>query len=239
MRIVISQPMYLPWIGLFNQLKHAQVFVHLDDVNIPQGRSFITRVQLKGKNSLHWLTVPVVRSSRNKICDVLIDDSKNWRESHFNKIICSLNSSDYFAEMLSLVKSIIFFKTSKLSELNIYGIEKIAKYLGLECKFILASQLNINKKSSEKILSILKLLRGDCYITGHGARHYLDYVLLEKEKISVKYIDYKILAYKQNFGSFLEYVSIIDAISHRGKNVNNHMLSNLVDWRDFLNERRH
>ena len=66
MRIVISQPMYLPWIGLFNQLKHAQLFVHFDDVNIPQGRSFVTRVQFKTNKGSKWLSVPVLHASRNR-----------------------------------------------------------------------------------------------------------------------------------------------------------------------------
>ena len=37
--VVISQPMFLPWVGLFEQARHADVWFHYDDVQLPQGRS--------------------------------------------------------------------------------------------------------------------------------------------------------------------------------------------------------
>ena len=43
MIVVISQPMFFPWIGMFEQIKAADVFLHYDDVQMPQGRSFISR----------------------------------------------------------------------------------------------------------------------------------------------------------------------------------------------------
>ena len=51
--------MFFPWVGLFEQIRLANVFVHYDDVQLPQGRSFTTRVQLKAPTGVHWLTMPV------------------------------------------------------------------------------------------------------------------------------------------------------------------------------------
>ena len=45
MNLVVSQPMFLPWIGLFEQVRLADRFIHYDDVQLPQGRSFISRVK--------------------------------------------------------------------------------------------------------------------------------------------------------------------------------------------------
>ena len=49
-KIVISQPMLFPWIGIFEQIKLSDVYVHYDDAQLPQGRSFINRVQIKTKD---------------------------------------------------------------------------------------------------------------------------------------------------------------------------------------------
>ena len=45
--LVVSQPMFLPWVGLFEQVRLADVFIHYDDVQLPQGGNFMSRVQLK------------------------------------------------------------------------------------------------------------------------------------------------------------------------------------------------
>ena len=44
--VVISQPMLFPWVGMFEQVALADVFVHYDDVQFSKG-SFTNRVQLK------------------------------------------------------------------------------------------------------------------------------------------------------------------------------------------------
>lgn len=56
MKVVISQPFYLPWPGLFNQIKMADIFIHYDDAQLPQGRSFCSRVQIRTKDKIGWLS---------------------------------------------------------------------------------------------------------------------------------------------------------------------------------------
>ena len=56
-RVVISQPMLFPWVGLFEQIRAADVYVHYDDVQFSKG-SFTNRVQIKTARGPRWLTVP-------------------------------------------------------------------------------------------------------------------------------------------------------------------------------------
>ena len=35
--VVISQPMYFPWVGMLEQMRLADVFVHLDDAQFSKG----------------------------------------------------------------------------------------------------------------------------------------------------------------------------------------------------------
>ena len=81
MKIVISQPMYLPWPGLFDQIKNCDIFVHYDDAILPQGRSFISRVQIKNNDSLGWMSIPI-KKSRIPINQVSIDNETSWKKKH-------------------------------------------------------------------------------------------------------------------------------------------------------------
>ncbi|MBC8123824.1 MAG: WbqC family protein, partial [Gemmatimonadaceae bacterium] len=57
--VVISQPMLFPWIGMFEQICLADVYVHYDDVQFSKG-SFSNRVQVKSASGSKWITVPLI-----------------------------------------------------------------------------------------------------------------------------------------------------------------------------------
>ena len=125
MNIVISQPMYLPWIGMFEQLNLSDIFVHYDDVQFPQGRSFINRVQIKTKDGIKWLTVPIdKRNSGKLINETLISYNENWREKHMSIIRQSFLNSKFKNDVLEMMGKIYSHKFDTISELNIYAFEK-------------------------------------------------------------------------------------------------------------------
>ena len=56
---VVLQPVYLPWLGFFEQLRRADVFVYYDDVQYDKHG---WRNRIKTRNGPLWLTVPVRHS---------------------------------------------------------------------------------------------------------------------------------------------------------------------------------
>lgn len=234
MKVVVSQPFYLPWPGLFDQIRQADLFVHYDDVQLPQGRSFCSRVQIKTRNSLAWLSVPLVRNSRNMIRDALIDNSKHWRNDHLNNIKESLSKADFYSDALKIISEVFDNQIQNLSDLNIMLIEAISGYLGLKTKFMVSSSSKISRKSTEKLLELCKENNASSYITGHGAKNYLNHELFEENNIDVRYMQYNIKPYSQFYGEFTPYVTILDLIAHKGPESIQHLQSTTVPWRAFL-----
>jgi hypothetical protein len=234
MKIVISQPMFFPWIGIFQQMRLADIFVHYDDVQLPLGRSFISRVQIKAYSGIQWLTVPIKRKSFQIINNVLIDHTKNWRKKHFKSLETNYKKAPYFHDMISLVENVYSFPFKFLSELNIYATENIAKYLNLTPNFLKSSELKKESSSSKKILDIVNELRGTIYITGHGAKNYLDHKLFDKNNIHVDYISYNLTPFPQLHGTFTPYVSILDLIANVGGNASSWLNATTINWKDFI-----
>lgn len=234
MKVVISQPMYLPWAGLFEQIKLTDIFIHYDDAMFPMGRSFCSRVQIKIEEQLKWLTVPVVRKSRTVINDTLIDYSKNWIKEHLIKIKLAYSKLKFYKDITEIVENAFNIKFINICDLNIYLIEKICDYLGIKTKFVLSSAFNLNTSSSQKLLELCKVHDATEYITGHGAKNYLDHELFEKNNIKVKYMSYNIVPYCQP-GTFTPYVTILDLIANVGANAISHMGSAKIDWKKFVN----
>ena len=148
MKIVISQPMYLPWPGLFDQIKNCDIFVHYDDATLPQGRSFISRVQIKNNGSLGWMSIPI-KKSRIPINQVSIDNETSWKKKHIRRIKKSLEKSDFFEDVLELVGDLEKIEFKNIGELNIHYIEKISRFLGFKTKFKVSSDYRLKLKATD------------------------------------------------------------------------------------------
>ena len=234
--VVVSQPMFLPWIGIFEQVSIADLFVHYDDVQFPQGRSFSSRVQVKAEQGCRWLTVPVRRDGKQLIKNVRIDQSKDWKKSHLGVFHECYRRAEFADLAMALVESIYNCDCDYLSEFCILGIEKIANLLRLNCKFKLSSSYNITSSSSQKLLEIVREERGDTYVTGHGAKNYLDHELFESCGIDIEYMDYVLKEYTQLHGNFTPYVSIIDLIANVGEKAGDYVVARTVNWKKFIYE---
>lgn len=237
MNIVISQPMFIPWIGLFEQLRLSDIFVHYDDVQLPQGRSFISRVQIKTNVDMAWLTVPIDRKKSGKLINqTIINGDEAWKKSHLERIKQNYRHSEFFREMFELAEEIYSFEIDNLSLFNINAIEVIANWFGFKTKFYKSSELLIGGTSSERLAAICSHFNATTYITGLGALNYLDYSIFENKNIAVNYMNYKKLEYKQLFGEFVPFVTILDAIANCGDDAKQLICSESIYWKEYVNE---
>jgi hypothetical protein len=235
-RIVISQPMLFPWVGLFEQIRLADVYVHYDDVQFSKG-SFVNRVQVKTATGIKWLTVPL-QSLRlgQEIRAVAIDDKTDWRRAHLDLLSQSYASAPFKDDMLSLVQSVYRRPARSIAEVAVASMEAICDYFSLnEGKNVAtSSHLGIGGKSSQRVVDIVKRFEGDVYITGHGARSYLDHELFESRGVRVEYMDYRKLPYRQLHGEFTPYVSALDLIANEGREGRGLIASETIYWKDFI-----
>lgn len=234
MKVVILQPAFFPWPGVFEQIALADIYVHLDDVQLPLGRSLISRIKIKTPSGPKWLTVPVIRKGKQLINEVLLDDSGNWRRRHIKTLRHCYAKAPFVEQMLELVESVYFQPAGHLAQLNIAAIERITEYLGYETEFKVSSRYNVKSKGSEKLLELVKILNGDTYITGHGALNYLDHELFEKNGVRIEYIDYNRTPWPQLHGEFDPHVSVLDLIANAGAEGVKYMNSGTVYWKDFV-----
>lgn len=226
--------MFFPWGGLFEQVRLADVFVHYDDVQFPLGRSFISRVQIKTPQGSTWLTAPVVRAGKQMISEVRLDDAQAWREKHVRTLRQNYGRAPFAAEMLELATQAYALASTSLSEFNIAATEQLAAYYGFRPEFIRSSSFALTSTSSQHLLDIVLRLGGDVYITGHGARHYLDHELFERHGVRVEYMNYQRTAYPQLHGTFDPHVTLLDLVANTGRDGGRYIQSPSVYWKEFL-----
>jgi hypothetical protein len=235
-RVVISQPMYFPWIGIFEQIAHCDTFIHLDDVQFSKG-GFVNRVQIKNPSGQQWLTAPIHKHPSSKlIMDVQLDEAQDWRKSHLKSLTQNYAKCPYFNHMMTLASYVLCPShiNLPLCALNQLAIEIISHYLGLRPAFLKASSFNISSTKSQRVIDLVNAVSGTTYITGHGARNYLDHPACEKHGFDVRYIHYQHPPYQQPYPPFIPFVSILDLIASTGPNAHDFINPTSVNWKTFI-----
>jgi len=236
--VVISQPMYFPWVGMLEQVRLSDTFVHYDDVQYSRG-SFSNRVQIKTASGTKWLTVPLMKQRLGQLInEVQIDDRRDWRQSHRDQLRQAYASAPYAEDMLRLVDEVFAADCRHLAELSQKSTTAIIDYFDLaEDKSVcLSSALNIPGTSTQRVADICRHFDAGSYLSGHGARRYLDHGMFEDLGIEVSYMNYGLLSRPQSHGPFTPYVTALDLVAHCGKAGNIHIAGSPIPWREFMNQ---
>ena len=236
MNVVISQPMFFPWVGMFEQIRLADVYIHYSDVQFSKG-SFVNRVQIKTAEGIKWLTVPLRGLSLGQnINEVLIDERKDWRRQHVATLLRAYRDSRHCAEMISLVESVYSNRYETIDQLSEASLLAVCRFFGLDIgrRYLDVQDLGVKGESSRRVLDLVLKVGGDCYITGLGASHYLDHALFETCSVSVKYMEYRKMVYPQLHGPFTPYVSVLDLIANLGRAGVACIVSQTIHWKVFV-----
>ncbi|NOX90296.1 MAG: WbqC family protein, partial [Calditrichaeota bacterium] len=83
--MAMHQPNYIPWLGYFYKIAKADIFVYLDIVQFPRGKSFAARNRIKTPNGATYLTIPVSlpKGKEGKVLytEVRFADEQ-WKKKH-------------------------------------------------------------------------------------------------------------------------------------------------------------
>tara|TARA_B100001121_G_C18698551_1_gene626199 strand:- start:3988 stop:4704 length:717 start_codon:yes stop_codon:yes gene_type:complete len=222
MKLLITQPTFLPWIGYYNLINDADLIVFLDDVQFER-RSWQQRNNIITNKGLELISIPIISKGKRK---QLIKETKiNIKEFNFakfkKKIIQNYSKSKFFDkygnEFFNVFNKGI--NQEYLIKLNFDLIQWTCNILKIKKKFLFSSELNINSKSTLRIIEIAKSLNINDYITTIGATTYLkkDIKIIKKSGLNVLVHNYNHPIYNQCFKPFTEYASIIDLIMNEGE----------------------
>lgn len=215
--LAVLQPGYLPWLGYFDLLSKADVFVHYDDVQFDK-HGWRNRNRVKGPKGAIWLTVPVLHHGRGgqSILEVEIDDRRNWRRKHLSTISQLYAHAPFVDAFLPGLRAIIERPWRRLVDLDLALIDWLAAQIGISTPCYRASQLDVGGDRIERLVNLCKHLGASRYISGNAARDYLDVTRFAAASIEVVWHDYAHPTYAQQHGEFVPYLSVLDLVLNAG-----------------------
>ena len=226
MIVSIHQPNYIPWIGFFNKILSSDIYVVFDDVQFPRGKDYANRNQIKTNNGKMWLTASVLGKKDLKPWNQIEINNNGWKEKHLTNIESFYKKTPYFKSYFLFLKRIYETDHKLLLDLN---LDLIIFFLGCLDKIpniILSSDIKTELTGLDKILYILKDQKATKYISGdgEGSRRYIDEQLFKDNNIELIWQNYKHPTYKQLYGEFIPYLSILDLLFNEGPNSKNIIL---------------
>ena len=209
--------MYFPWLGQLNQAYLADAFVFYSDVQFARG--FINRVQLLINGRQELITVPTLGSKRSLINKLSLDGNQDWQSRHRRKLHESFENSEHSSVALKIFNQVLACQHSNLASLSAESVKVLCQEIfPKNCPaFFDSSDFDRDVSGTAALIHICKELSATSYLTGHGAKNYIDHTLFEDENIKLEFIDYHISPYPQYLNQFVTpYVSSLDAIARVG-----------------------
>ena len=215
--VVVLQPGYLPWLGFFDQMRRADIFVYYDDVQFDK-HGWRNRNRIKSPAGAHWLTVPVRRARLDQqIRDVEIDNRMGWARKHIGTIKQFYARAPYLDRYLPELEALLQRRWERIVDLDVAVIEMISDWLGLgPRKTVRSSELGINGERSQRLLDLCLHFGASRYLTGDAARSYLDVELFKQHHVEVQWQNYVHPVYPQQHGRFIPFLSALDLLLNCG-----------------------
>lgn len=227
------QPHYFSWLGFFDKMAKADIFVLCDEVQL-EIPSPMTRNSFLGANGgKAYLSVSINRNHflDKKMNEITLAERANWQKKHRECLLYWYHKADYFSEIWKEIEWIFEKKYSYLYEIDNDTITILRKLLDINTKIVFQSHLNYEKsmKKNDLIVELCKTCSANIYLSGKGALKYMDPEKYKKNGIEVIYQTFECPTYYQvSSNDFVSNLSSLDLLFNCGINKSREIFWNNV-----------
>jgi len=219
--VAAHQPQYLPWLGYFDKICKADVFVLLDNVQFKKNE-WQNRNKIKTAQGWQWLTVPITYKYPQLINEVGINSTVKWQHKHRQAITTNYRKAPCYDYLEGLFDKVFSRSWKGISELNIEVVKRLAQVLGIDTALFVASELGeFPSDPDDRLIALTRHFGADTYLAGRGGKDYMNLDKYKEHGMKVLFQDYQHPVYDQLFGQFEPFMSVIDLVlNHGSKSLN-------------------
>jgi hypothetical protein len=215
--LAVLQPGYLPWLGFFDQMRRADVFVYYDDVQYDK-HGWRNRNRVKSPEGPVWLTVPIRHHGLQQpsILEAEIDARAPWARKHLGTLRQYYSKAPYLKRYLPELEELLQRPWHRIVDLDLAVVGLMAGWMGIAPEIHRSSTLGIHGERSMRLVELSRYFGATRYLSGAAARDYLDVGLFGQHGIAVAWQDYQHPVYPQQHGDFVPYLSALDLVLNCG-----------------------
>jgi hypothetical protein len=194
----------------------ADVFVVLDTVPF-NPRHEENRARIRAEKGARWLTVPMHRAGHDQlISDTRLAGGPDWTRSVKGVLEACYRNAPLYGRHADEVLEIIDAGHETLTEISTASWEPALRELGIECRFVLASDLPPRSRGTQQLVDLCRAVEADRYVSGGFGRDYLDRQSFADAGIEVRFHEFDPAPYPQAYDGFVPFLSYLDAMFNVG-----------------------
>ena len=228
--VVIHQPDFLPYLGFFHRMLFADKFIVLDHVQfVHSSRGWTHRDKIKTALGEKWLTLSVRKAPRiTPINEIELSSSVDWCNSNLNLIKENYRLAPFFDEVFPFVVAMYEKPPRLMVDFNLRSIKLLMDLLDVHLPWVQSSSLKPEGSSNELLIDLLRKVGATHYLSGNGARNYMQTEKFAQAGIKVIWQQFTHPVYPQQFGAFMPYMSSLDLLFNCGIKASRKILGETV-----------
>jgi len=224
MLAAIHQPNFFPWLGYFDRMIRADVFVLLDHVQFER-RNYQNRCLIRLEDATKWLTVPVVQlSQKERLIDKQVDNpgdlsgSRWWGPVHFQTLRYAYRKAPFFNHYAPRLRELLHARWDRVVDLNIATLEFAREALAIDTPLARSSAMGAQGQKSALLLDVCRRAGATAFLGGMGgSREYLDREAFAAANMGVVWQQFVHPEYVQaGGGDFIKGLSVLDLLFNCG-----------------------
>lgn len=190
MKVSIHQPSYFPWLGLLDKIAKSELYILMDEVQLADRAYQHRNIFLAKDGQVKYLTLNINKKGyRDKTIRELELADETWQSKHRNFLVENYGKAPFFDEVYQEIELIFQKSYTHLIDVLADSMDLSLRTLGINTRVLRQSELVYDRlaKKSDLILALVKSVGGDHYLSGTGAREYMQLEDFAAEGIVVSF----------------------------------------------------
>ncbi|MEZ6132454.1 MAG: WbqC family protein [Planctomycetaceae bacterium] len=229
MRLAIMQPYFLPYVGYFQLIAAADVFVVYNNIQFTK-KGWINRNRFLLNGSDAVFSVPVKKDS-----DFLNVDQRDLADSFSrtklsNQLQEAYRRAPQFAVAWPVIEAVIFCPHVNLFQYVRHSLDVICDYLSLTTPLVNSSDVPVDHSlpGQQKVLAICQSLNATTYINAIGGQSLYAAQDFRARGIQLQFLKSQPSEYPQFKDPFVPWLSIVDVMMFNDVHQIQSMLRNVT-----------
>ena len=224
MKLAIMQPYFFPYIGHFQLMKNVDRWIVADDLQFID-KGWITRNRIlhpDAKKEWIYILIPLKnRRSFDKINNINIDGTQNWKSLILGRLSHYKNKAPYYDRTIDLVKACLAYDKNNLALFVTNTLRLVASELGINVKMDVLSRLELKlghiNHPGQWAVKISEALGATEYINPYSGYSIYREDEFSSRSIKLYFLRPHLTPYTQRCDGFVSRLSIIDVMMWNSK----------------------
>jgi hypothetical protein len=213
MKLAIMQPYWFPYLGYFQLIRCADVFVIYDNIKYTK-RGWINRNRILENGADGMISLPLARAPDSADIRERRIAGQFDRRHLLRRLGNAYRRAPQFPATMELLESLVLYPDDNLFAYLRNSIVGICRHLGISAKIVTSSSIAADHALSgqDRVLDLCRALGASTYINPIGGTDLYDADTFAAKGVDLRFLRSPTISYPQFSAPFVPMLSIVDVM---------------------------